>query len=183
MGAQIPTTEPTVFTAETTWEWDKSFTDFPASDGWQLTYYFRNLEAAASDLVAAWATEVTANGDGFEIRILFGSTGLPPGAYDLVGQITDGTKQHTPVNKRIRVLASADTLGAKSHARIMLDAIETRQQSRVLTSEQRKVQVNGRLIEYATDVELETARAHWAYLVQLERNPNARLEHAARFVG
>ena len=183
MAKDIPTTEPTIFVASSTWEWDKTFGDYPASDGWELTYYFRSKVAASGDLTAAFDDTVTADGDSFEIRIPYGSTALAAGAYQLVGIVNDGTKQHTVCNLPVQVLPAADTAGAKSHAKTMLDALETLMQSRSSGSEKRKISVNGRTVEYATEEELRQAHAHWKLIVELERNPNQRIQHAVRFTG
>lgn len=183
MAKDIPTGAPRVFTAGQTWEWDDTFGDFPASDGWELTYYFRSLSATDSDLTAAFDDQITANGDTFEVRIPFADTGLAAGAYDLVGEITDGTKKHLVYNRRVKILQAPGTAGSQSHARAMLAAIEARMQSRVLTAEERSWKIGEKSLEYASDDELRSAHAHWKYMVALEDNPNPRIQHAARFVG
>ena len=177
---EIPQTEPQKFFAGDSWKWDKMLAQFPASDGWQLSYTFRG----ETDLVAAWGTEVTspAGEDGFEIRIDESKTTLPPGPYRLYGRVTDGTDVHTPIERKINILANpATAVGAKSFNQTQLDAIEARIAARTLTQEQKSVQINGRSVTFADEDELKLARAHYQLLVQLERNPNVRLSHAGRF--
>ncbi len=180
MAKAIPTTEPLTFIAGDAWKWDKSFGDFPASDGWQLSYYFRGEQ----DYDADWASEVTANGDGFEIRILIANTDLIPGPYRLYAVVTDGTDTHTPVELRINVLANpASAINSPSFYQVQLDAIETAIAGKALTPEQKRVRINGREVEWWDHTELEKWRAHYKLMVEIRRNPHARLQHGARFVG
>ena len=180
MTYQIPVTEPTEWIAGDSWKWDKTLPDFPAGDGWQLTYYFRG----ETDYDADWGSDVTSptGEDGYEVRIDEANTALPPGAYRLYGRVTDGTDVHTAVELKINVVANpATAVNAKSFNARQLAAIEARMESRALTQEQRRVKINGREIEFATEDELKVAHAHYQFMVQLERDPNARLTHAARF--
>ncbi len=187
MTLEIPSVEPNVLTIGTTWAWNKALGDFPASEGWELTYYLRSRVDAGAGLTLAWGTRVTANGDVFEVRVpasdSSGATHLVAGAHDLVGVVTDGTDTHQLPIVRVDLRPAPAATGSKSHALFMLEAIEARMQGRALSQEQRRVEINGRLIEYVTGEELRTEHAHWNLLVALERDPNARLQHAARFVG
>ena len=177
---EIPQTEPQKLFAGDSWKWDKMLAQFPASDGWQLSYAFRG----ETDYDAAWGTEVTSPSgeDGFEIRIDESNTDLPPGAYKLYGRVADGTDVHTPIELKINILANpATAVDAKSFSQTQLEAIEARIAARTLTQEQKSVRINGRAIEFADEDELKVARAHYKYLVELEKNPSGRLSHAARF--
>ena len=49
MAAPLPSTEPTAFVAGDTIQWTKSLSDFPANDGWSLSYALR-LEQGAGVL-------------------------------------------------------------------------------------------------------------------------------------
>ena len=184
MAKEIPTTEPTHFVAGMTWEWDKCFADYPPSDGWELTYYFRSHVDSGNDLTAAWATEVTANGETFEVRIAHANTGLTPGAWDLVGEINNATtgKKHPVINDRIKVVADPSTPGVKSHARTMLDALDALDVARAAGSDKLVIQVNGRRVEYATGEAVNLDRARWMRIVQLENRLHARLRHVPRMV-
>lgn len=182
----IPTTEPANFIAGDSWKWDKSLGDYPAGDGWELYYRFVSESTDSAELVTTWGVGnmVAADGDDFEVRIPKASTNLAPGSYTLYGYVDDGTDRHSVLKKRVIVQANpASVAGTKSLAKTMLDAIDARLEARVLTSEQRRIRINGRELEYATDAELYKARSHWALMYELERNPNARLQGAARFTG
>ncbi len=178
MSFEIPTTEPHKLIAGDSWQWDKTLGAYPASDGWELSYKFRG----ETDYDAAWGDTVTSpvGEDGFEIRITPADTGLPPGPYKLWGSVTDGTDVFTPIELKLNILANPVTaVGAKSFNQTQLDAIEARIASQVLTGEQKSVQINGRSVEFLDPRDLEKWRGHYNTLVQLEKNPNARLSSAA----
>ena len=80
---------------------------------------------------------------------------------------------------RVRDRYAAGTLGQDRVTQ--LEAIEARIAARTLTQEQKSVRINGRSIDFADEDELKVARAHYKYLVELEKNPSGRLSHAARF--
>ena len=180
MAYQIPESEPREWIAGDSWKWNKTLPDFPAGDGWQLSYYFRGQ----MDYDAVWASDVTSpvGEDGYEVRIDEANTCLPRGAYTLWGRVTDGTDVHTVVERKINVIASPEAaVSEKSFNATCLDAIEARIAGTVLTAEQKRVKINGREIERFDDPSaLDQLRAHYQHLVQLERNPNARLTHAGR---
>lgn len=180
MAPTIPITEPRQFVAGDTWKWDKTLSDFPAGDGWQLSYYFRG----ETDLDADWGTEVTSpsGSDGYEVRIDEAKTTLPPGPYILWGRVTDGTDVFTPVERKITIVANpATAVGAKSFNQQVLDAIETIMLGGTLTTGQKRIKIHGREIENFTPAEYESLKNQYTINVALEENPSARLEHAGRF--
>jgi len=67
MTATVRTIEPTQITTREEVHWTRSYADYPASL-WQLNYYFRGPNSATG-FNAAWATEVTADGDDFDIVV------------------------------------------------------------------------------------------------------------------
>ena len=79
MAPTIPTTEPTNLVIGTTWKWNPTPKDYPASDGWSLKYR----------LVGATTLEIPATntGSGFTVSVAFGQTDIPPGTYSLVGSV------------------------------------------------------------------------------------------------
>lgn len=188
MSISIPNREPLLFTAGTSWDWDRSFADFPASDGWELNYRFISREASDHDIALVFGTEVTADGDGFQVRTPPAKTDtdaeVAPGTYELVGYISDGTDTYEVFRERVRVLANpAIEEGKASTARFMHDAIETAIRNKgALTAAQRRVSINNRSIEYASHEELTKALAHWKVVMLAGRSPNARLRRAAHMV-
>ena len=67
MTATVRPIEPTQITTREEVHWTKSYADYPATL-WQLNYYFRG-PALVTGFNAAWATEVTADGDDFDIVV------------------------------------------------------------------------------------------------------------------
>lgn len=86
MAAAIPTSEPTEHQAGNTLQFTRNFADYPAGDGWTLSYALRgNLDLTQADFAA------TADGDAFSVHLLPAvSADWAPGTYLLVGYITDG---------------------------------------------------------------------------------------------
>src|SRR5687768_10448329 len=117
----VPYGEPKTLRSGDSWFWDVAYGEYPASDGWQLTYQLRGPE----DLDVAWTTHVTAEGAGFEVRIPVTSTDLAAGSYVLVGRVSLAGEVHTVYTARLLVLANpVAAVAAKSFNRRMLEAIE-----------------------------------------------------------
>lgn len=75
MAPQTPTTEPGTLAANTSYEWTRSSSDYPASDGWSLVYYF---------VGGASRFTVTADADGadYDVAIAPADTeNAEPGLY------------------------------------------------------------------------------------------------------
>lgn len=178
MAFEIPNTEPHKLIAGNSWQWDKTLAQFPASAGWQLSYKFRG----ETDYDAVWGAEVTSptGEDGYETRIVPANSGLTPGPYVLWGEVTDGTDVFTPIELKLNILPDPKTaVNAKSFNQTQLDAIETSIATGVLTAAQKSITINGRGIQTLEPKELEGWRGYYKYLVELEKNPSARLSHAA----
>jgi len=183
---QIPTHEPAEAQIGSSWFWDATYPDFPASDGWVLSYYLRG----GSDLTLANATPVgvtiTASGDVYEVRVPGSVTAAVTvaGKYRLIGRVALAGEVHVVYNAHLLLLLDpSNAVNAKTFNRQMLEAIETAMVAGVANaSEIQSVTVNGRTIQYRDRAELNTAHAHYSLLVALEENPDGRLSHAAEFV-
>lgn len=184
---QIPTHEPSELVIGSSWAWDVAYPDFPADDGWQLSYTLRGPD----DMDLAWGTHVAAAaaGSSFEIRVTATQSAegvAVPGAYRLVGRVNktgdtwDGEIVH---NEHLLVLADPSTaVGAKSFNRRMLEAIETALAAGISSSaEAQKITINGRTIEYRDRSELDTLHARYRYLVSIEENPTGRVVNEVAF--
>ena len=66
MSAPIPDYEPREIFQAVTVKWSRDLGDYPASAGWQLAY---SIIYGATTKTLAWATEVTATGDTFNVTI------------------------------------------------------------------------------------------------------------------
>lgn len=105
-----------------TWQWRREdLSDYPASAGWSLKYYFRNA-AAKFDVTAS------ATGDAFAVEVAKGtSASKTPGAYDWIAVVESTTHRHQIDAGRLTVLPNLATdvvYDARSFARKMLDYIE-----------------------------------------------------------
>lgn len=180
MPFQIPTEEPTRVTAGDSWFWDRTYGDYPASDGWELRYYVRGPSGSHLDI--EWGTHVTADGDGFEIRVpASATTDIAGDGYSLVGRVTKGDESHLVYRDQLVVQANpAREGGERSFAQKMLEAF----QEATLSEDglYRRVERGDRTYDYAIE-EWERRLAHWKLMVELERNPDARVTHAAKFSG
>lgn len=101
---------------------------YPASDGWELTY--RLIPRASTGA----AVEITASAEGASYRVAATAAATAlwgTGYYSVASWVTKGAERHTvtPVFAQLRILANPATLAVghdgRSHARIMLDAIES----------------------------------------------------------
>lgn len=181
MALAIPTTEPTNPVAGDSWKWDKTLSGYPASDGWQLTYYVNGPEK----ITLAWGTEVTANGDVFEVRVAATKTDdlTSFGSYELIGRVTDGTDTFTPVAKTINVLANpATAVAAKSLARQMVEAHEAALLANPKMTGVVRVTVNGRTVDYGSAGEFDRALARWRLKLEIERGRDPYMKHVGRMV-
>lgn len=186
MSYEIPTHEPAEAVIGSSWFWDATYPDFPASDGWVLSYYLRG----GSDLTLANATPVgvtiTASGDVYEVRVPGSVTAAVTvaGKYRLIGRVALAGEVHVVYNEHLLLLQDpSDAVNAKTFNRQMLDAIETAMVAGVAgSSDIQAITINGRSITYRDRAELNAAHAHYSLLVALEENPDGTLSHAVEFV-
>ena len=121
MAAPTPTTEPTSLNAGDTAKWLKTLSDYPATDGWTLTYTLINgsnkitFSASASNLdyLVNVASTTTA--------------GWTAGSYSWRSQVSKSGEVYTIESGTITVQPafSANTLDNRSFARIALLNIES----------------------------------------------------------
>jgi hypothetical protein len=80
MAAQIPTCEPDKITAGDTATWIKTLQDFPASEGWTLTYALIMRAAAGPD--APYTFNAVASGNDYLVNVAADVTvGWKPADY------------------------------------------------------------------------------------------------------
>ena len=174
MAYEIPEKEPIELQAGSSWFWNTSFGDYPASAGWQLVFFLRGPK----DLNVVWTTHVTADGDAFQVRIpATDSAPITPGPYRLIGRVDLAGEVHEVYNEHLLVLADPLTaVDAQSRVKILLDAIRSALDGR-LTAAQREIQINGRRVVYFDSTELRALEAEYSLLYEIERSPHARLTH------
>lgn len=120
MAAPTPTTEPICLIAGDTAKWLKSLADYPASEGWALSYTFINaatkitINAAASgnDYLVTASASTTSN--------------WSAGSYAWRASVSKSGEVYTVATGTIDVKAafSGATLDNRTHARKALDNIE-----------------------------------------------------------
>src|SRR3990167_6445265 len=117
----VATTDPSRAIAGDTWEWKKSYADYPAPT-WTLTYYLRSREHEATFNAAA---------DGSEHLVTVAkatTAAYKAGRYELTAIVTDGTERFTVERKQLLVLPDPASTGKgldpRGHARKVLESIE-----------------------------------------------------------
>lgn len=167
MARTVPMTEPTVLTAGSSWQWDRSFAEFPAGEGWVLAYHLRGPGALDTE-----AAEIVASGDTFQVRIPASRTGIEAGTYRLAGYVSLNGERHQVHNTLVSVfpdVSGADDAGL-SHAEKTLALIEAAIEGRI-PADAETVQINGRAITHIPVAELVKLRGSYRSLVWRERNP------------
>lgn len=117
-----PTTEPTTVTAGDTVTWQKTLSDYPASDSWVLTYLLANT-------VATYTLTASASGDAHLVTAAASVTAEWPAAdYTWHSYITKGAERYTIAYGALTVQPNyADHptgYDARTHCKKVLDALE-----------------------------------------------------------
>jgi len=119
-----PTVEPVEIAAGVTWAWRRENLtgDYPASAGWTLSYSLRSA-AAAIDISAS------ADGDNFALSVAASTTAAyTAGRYAWTAIVAKSGEKHEVGRGTLVVLPNLAAAGAydgRSHARKVLDAIES----------------------------------------------------------
>ena len=158
------TREPAQIVAGDSLQWTKSVADFPATDGYTLTYY----------LVSGSTTyqfDAGADGADYAISVLGTVTqNWTPGSYRWTACVRKGSDRFTVDAGRFRVLYNPAGTGALSHARKVLAAIEAVIESRA-TKDQEEFTVAGRSLKRTPLGELLKFRRK--YLAEVAREEQA----------
>ena len=120
--ATTPTIEPTSLQAGDSVTWRRQLPDYPATDGWQLSYRLINAQARI-DIVA------TADGADYLVVIPAATSALyAPGEYTMVAQVTRSTDRHTIGQQAITIkpdwAAAATGQDTRSTTRKALEAVQ-----------------------------------------------------------
>lgn len=157
MTVSVPLQEPERVRADTTWQWRREdlAADYPATS-WTLKYALKN----ATDHF-----EITATADGamFAVAVAPGSGGgltgsVKSGTYRMVGWVEDAGAAHrfTVYEQTIVVdpaYTSTAAIDDRSHARIMLQAIQAMSEGRA-TKAQSEFTIGHRMLKYLSPKEL-----------------------------
>lgn len=147
------------------WRRDDLASDYPAADGWTLSY--RIIWAAGVTVTAA----MTADGQGWKISSATSSWTV--GQADWFLQASHGTYGKVTVDRgRLTVLADPAAAGAgydpRSHARKVLESIEAVIESRAGKSDLETTLADGRQIKRLSHKELLEMRDSYAAKVRAE---------------
>lgn len=172
MSATIPTTEPSSFRAGDLLAWSKSLADYPANQGWALSYTLIN--AAAKLTITA-----TTSGADLSVSVPAATTALyAPGRYQWMARVSKGLEILTVASGTMEILpnlATATTFDFRSHARTMLEAIEAAFVGKA-SSTQLSYSINGRTVQNLTPEQL----IKWRSFYKAEVAKEAQAEKFSR---
>lgn len=83
MAPSIPSGIPDRLVAGTTWRWTVSFSDFPISEGWSLSYVFRGV-----DELSTASADITEDGTKFTVSLGTSKTKIASGLYTWAAYMT-----------------------------------------------------------------------------------------------
>lgn len=176
MTASIPTTEPTELRAGDTWRWTRSLANYPASSGWTLKYRYKNA-TGGFEIVAS------ASGADFSVSIAAATTAAyTAGTYAWTAWVEGGSSEKYTVDGGVctvkadyRAAAASTPLDDRTHARKVLDAIESVIEGRA-SKDQERYMIAGREL-WRTPIPIllklrQTYRAEVKAQLQAERLQN-----------
>lgn len=113
---------PTKFNKGDTIKWDVTVPDYPASEGWALSYELKSKNSNITGISGS------ADGDDYTVTISAStSNGYTVGEYHYMAYVTKGSERFAVDEGRIEVVANFADSGnydARTHPEIVLDAIE-----------------------------------------------------------
>ena len=177
MTVEVPENEPTELALGETWKWRRLDlrADYPAS-AWTLKYYLRNASARIDLTASAYDT------DDYQIEETPAEQtagAWTAGTYDWRAYVERGsgaTLERYEID-RGKVVISADftaaaNLDSRSHARVVLDAIEAVLENRA-TMDQEEYSIAGRSLKRTPVKDLMAMRERYAAMVKAEENKEA----------
>ena len=174
----IPTTEPTEFYPSDTLKWNRQdiSDDYPASDGWSLTYYFRGPEGKF-DITAS------ADGDYFAVSVTPTTTETyKSGDYIWTSKAALGSDVYTVDHGKCTVKTDLAAKGAgydpRSHVKKVLDALEVAILKKA-SKDQLETQIDGIAIKRMTPDQMLV----WRDKYQVEYKAELAAERVAKGLG
>lgn len=167
--ADIPSTEPAVFTAGDTLKFTRSLADYPASEGWALSYTLVNAATKIS-------FSASASGDDYLVNIASATTtAWSAGAYTWVSRVTRLTEVFTVSNGTITILPNLAAVGVtafdgRSDARIILDSLLAAYKAHSVAGSAHvgEYEIAGRRMKYRNAAEILQQISHWQTIVAAE---------------
>ena len=159
---------PDQITAGESVSWKKSLSDFPASNGWAITYVL------VKDGTQITLPVSTADGNTHVIEVPFGtSAGYTAGEYRYAAYVSNGTERYTVDEGNVEIVVDFATqvsgFDARSHLRKVLDLLEATIEGRA-SKTQLEHEIAGVKIKHMTLDELMNARDR--YKARLRKRPD-----------
>lgn len=163
MTPPIPTSEPGSIFAGDTVKFSKTISDYPATDGWTLTYSFRGPTALADQTA-------TTSGSGYLVTIPAATTtALSAGTYYWNARVSLAGEVHTVARGVLTVTLVAGAL-VLTHNEKMLAAINAALEGRIVADMQQYT-IGGRMVQKIPFKELAHFKAVYEAKVYRDRNP------------
>jgi len=169
--ASVPTVEPTSFYAGDSLTWKIENSDYKASDGWTLQYIL--LKSDTQIVLTS-----TADGDDHLIEVAKAVTAeYDPGSYSWRAYFYDADERYAYKSGEMKVELdwSDESSGSdvRSHAKIVLDAIEALIQGKSLSTDQMSIKIGDREISRLSPKQLTEWRNFYKSEYQQELNEQA----------
>ena len=167
MAPPIPLIEPDSVRVGDTWQWQKVLNDYPANQGWSLTYYFRKGDAQFS-VACTIAT------DGVSFLAYAGpatTAAYRPGRYQYQARVANGTDSYVILDGQLLVEpdpAAAGGQDPRSRARKIIAALEAAMLRRA--GGRVHVVIDGQAVQFDTQAELIRAKTYWEGVLEAEVN-------------
>lgn len=150
-----------------TWQWTERLAQYPASNGWVLSYSLYRYGQSVIQI------DASVSGDDFSISIPAALTASKvPGEWQWTAHVTKGADRFTVgtgtvvLNPDLSV-ATSDT-DLRTNNEKILDALIATQQRRA-TKEQESMEINGRAIRYLAPDDLERMIGIYTYKVKAQQ--------------
>ncbi len=184
MAPTTPVGIPAVLRAGDTWKWTQTYTDFPISDSWALSYHIRGKDRIDWD--SSWVTD---DGTTHTIEIPSAVTALiGAGGYTWQARVTDTSETYTAAEGVLTIEPDPETAVAgdlQSHAERMVAVLEPEIEARILGtgSAHEDYMIAGRQIRKIPIGELKAMLGRYRSEVRRQRHPTQLFRHMhARFV-
>lgn len=153
----IPDYEPETIIKGDTVKWERSFSDYRADDGWQLSYTM----GGAASISLSFGTEISASNDGFVVNIPAATTGgFTVGNYWFRAAVSKDGEVYTVDEGTLRVVETSNTWSEMLHVKTTLDAISAVIENRA-TKDQESYSVAGRTLSRTPISELLVLRSKY----------------------
>jgi hypothetical protein len=177
----IPTKEPEAIVAGDTVKWTRNcIWDYPASEGWQLSYYLRVPNKTPISIAAP---EITALGDGFSVVVPAATSAVwTPGQYKWAAFVTKGEERYgvgTGVMLIKPNLATTTPIDDRSHVQKVYEALCAVIENRA-TADDQSYTIGGRSLTRMNIDELERWKTTYGNRLARERGKAPKF-YAARF--